>query len=147
MAQENVEELAVQLERALELWSMEQGVKLVGSVNDNMYIIFVRDEDMADYILKQVPLNLGIKENVRKPCEGAGEFLELEDISLARGFLRVIILVHTTILLAKGCCPDGTKYMGERTATIHGPTAGGPLGGYEEWICCLENVALYEGEE
>ncbi|KAM1446903.1 hypothetical protein ACFXTO_006061 [Malus domestica] len=85
MAQQGVEELMVHLEKAMDLLSMEQGVKLVGSVlankplnrwgvrnilratwksygeikikwvKDNIFIITVPDESVAVKILDQVP--------------------------------------------------------------------------------------------
>lgn len=53
--------------------------------------------------MKKVFFNLGTEKNVSKLCGEAGEFLELEDTSFARGFLKVSVLVNTTIPLAKGC--------------------------------------------
>lgn len=42
-------------------------------------------------------------DNVKKLAEEAKEFLELEDVALARGFLRVKILIGTIYPLAVGC--------------------------------------------
>lgn len=85
MADQSVEDLAVQLEGTIELTSMENGIKLVtgvlvvgpfnkwGVINiirnawkdmgeiqinwvqDNTYIIIVRDEEITSRILNQVP--------------------------------------------------------------------------------------------
>ncbi|XP_070682352.1 uncharacterized protein [Malus domestica] len=53
--------------------------------------------------MRGVPLNLGTIDNVEKLAGEAGEFLELEDVALARGFLRVKILIDTRNPMAAGC--------------------------------------------
>lgn len=83
MAQQNVDELVVQLEGVIKLTSMERGIKMNGTVlvdqplnkwgvilrsawkdlgeiqvnwvKDNTYIIIVKDEELASRILSQVP--------------------------------------------------------------------------------------------
>lgn len=53
--------------------------------------------------LKGIPLFLCTKENARKLAGEVGEFLELEDLAYARGFLRVMIMVNTKNPLVAGC--------------------------------------------
>lgn len=71
--------------------------------------------------MKGIPLNLGTKENVKKLTTEVKEFLELEDVVLSRGFLRVGILVNTTNPLAASCwlardrdCDSWVEFMYER---------------------------------
>ncbi|KAM1207630.1 hypothetical protein COP2_008439 [Malus domestica] len=170
MAQQAVEDLAVQLELNMELSSMAQGVKLVGAalvnrplnrwgvrnilraswkdlgeievkwVRDNLYIISVPDDSVATRIVSQVPwavmkqnfsvcrwpvelaleevpvellpfwvqicgipLGLTSERNVRRLVRDVGTFLELEDLSKARGFVRVRIVVNSKNPLIPGC--------------------------------------------
>lgn len=53
--------------------------------------------------MRGVPLNLGTVDNVKKLVGEAGEFLKLEDVALARGFLRIKILINTKNLIAASC--------------------------------------------
>ncbi|KAM0962979.1 hypothetical protein ACFX13_022448 [Malus domestica] len=53
--------------------------------------------------MRIVPLNLEMIDNVKKLIVEAGVFLELKDIALATGFLRVKILVDTINPLTPGC--------------------------------------------
>ncbi|KAM2508847.1 hypothetical protein COP2_031730 [Malus domestica] len=164
-----VEDLAVQLASGMEISNMESGVKLIAKilvdqqlnkwgvknilksawkeygeihinwVHGNLYVILVRDENIASKILEMVPWavmkqNLSVKrwvdelameeipmhlvpfwvqmkgipprlcstENISRLASRCGELLEVEDISKARGFLRIRVLVDTTISLASG---------------------------------------------
>lgn len=53
--------------------------------------------------MKGIPINLSIVNNVKKLAAAADDFLDLEDITLARVFLWVRILVNTINPLATGC--------------------------------------------
>ncbi|KAM1247963.1 hypothetical protein TB2_043970 [Malus domestica] len=170
MEQQEVEDLAVQLELNMELSSMAQGVTLVGAalvnrplnrwgvrnilraswkdlgeievkwVRDNLYIISVPDESVATRIVSQVPwavmkqnfslcrwpvelaleevqvellpfwvqirglpLGLTSERNVRRLVRDVGTFMELEDLSKARGFVRVRVVVNSKNPLIPGC--------------------------------------------
>ncbi|KAM2045458.1 hypothetical protein ACFX1T_009646 [Malus domestica] len=170
MAQQEVEDLAVQLELNMEVSSLAQGVKLVGAalvnrplnrwgvrnilraswkdlgeievkwVRDNLYIISVPDDSVATRIVSQVPwavmkqnfsvcrwpvelaleevqveflpfwiqirgipLGLTSESNVRWLVRDVGTFLELEDLSKARGFVRVRVVVNSKNPLIPGC--------------------------------------------
>ncbi|KAB2621987.1 hypothetical protein D8674_024169 [Pyrus ussuriensis x Pyrus communis] len=156
MAKSGVDELVVQLNQTLELSTMEQGVKLVGKVltpkplnkwgvrnilraawkelgeveikwvRENVFIISVKDENVASKILEQVPWAVMKKvfSVVKWPPELAleeleldavpfwvqirgiplaGKFIAMEDPGHARGFVRVRILVDTEKPLFKGC--------------------------------------------
>ncbi|KAM1127252.1 uncharacterized protein LOC126626742 [Malus sylvestris] len=165
-----VEELVVQLESGMELSNMEFGVKLIAKVlvdqelnkwgvrnilksawkefgeiqinwvQDNLYVILVRDENIATRLLEQVPWgvmkqNLSVKRwtedlameeipmhmvlfwvqmkgippclcsegNLNRLANKCGDLLEVEDITKARGFLRIRIMVDTTKPLVTGC--------------------------------------------
>lgn len=50
-----------------------------------------------------VPLHLSTKTNARKLANVVGEVLEIEDLSLARGFLWVRVSIDTTRPLISGC--------------------------------------------
>ncbi|KAB2625745.1 hypothetical protein D8674_017405 [Pyrus ussuriensis x Pyrus communis] len=142
------------------LSTMEQGVKLVGKVltqkplnkwgvrnilraawkelgeveikwvRENVFIISVKDENVASKIIEQVPwavmkkvfsveleldavpfwvqirgipLGLASIENVQRVTKEAGKFIAMEDPGHARGFVRIRILVDTEKPLFKGC--------------------------------------------
>ncbi|KAB2600004.1 hypothetical protein D8674_010275 [Pyrus ussuriensis x Pyrus communis] len=112
MANTGVDELVVQLNQALEISTMEQGVKLVGKVlthkplnkwgvrnilraawkelgeveikwvKENIYIISVKDENVASQIIEQVPCAVMKKvfSVVKWPPELALEELELDEV-------------------------------------------------------------------
>ncbi|XP_070668433.1 uncharacterized protein [Malus domestica] len=137
-----VEELVVHLDRSLDLSTMEIGVKLVGKaltqkslnrwgirnilnsawkdlgevgikwVRENLFIISVPDQSMAQMILAQVPWAVMKKNFVVKawPPDLALEEVDmktvpfwLEDPVKARGFLRARVLVHSENPLVPGC--------------------------------------------
>lgn len=50
-----------------------------------------------------IPLNFGTEENVKQLTNEVGDFLELENVALSKGFLKVRILVNTRNPLATGC--------------------------------------------
>ena len=53
--------------------------------------------------VRGIPPYLCSEANVRKLADKVGEFVELEDIEKARGFLRVKVAVDTSKPLATGC--------------------------------------------
>ncbi|KAM1753119.1 hypothetical protein ACFXTI_005440 [Malus domestica] len=136
MAQSDVDELVVHLDKSMDLFTMEGGVKLVGSVLvnrnlnkwgvqnilhsawrdwgeieikwvwDNTFIITIPDESVVAKILNQisgVPLYLTSEANVRHLAQEIGEFVEFEDPSKARGFLRARIIINTRNPLTTSC--------------------------------------------
>ncbi|KAM1025324.1 hypothetical protein ACFX15_037842 [Malus domestica] len=170
MANQDVDDLVVHLEKGMDLSTMEQGIALVGAalvnknlnkwgvrnilrsswkdlgevdikwVKDNLYIITVQDESTTGKILSQVPWavmkqNFSIKRwpkemaleeievakvpfwvqirgvppclisvaNVQRLAKEIGEFVEVENLAKARGFLRVRIIVNTQESLITGC--------------------------------------------
>ncbi|KAM2546141.1 hypothetical protein TB1_017601 [Malus domestica] len=86
--QVEVEELVVHLEESLEITYMEQRVK------------------MKVLLGKSYP---SIEPNIRRLAKEIGQLEELEDPSLARGFLRVSMLIDTTKPLVKGCWQPRTQ--------------------------------------
>ncbi|KAB2625965.1 hypothetical protein D8674_017625 [Pyrus ussuriensis x Pyrus communis] len=91
MANQEVEELVVHLEKSMEITTMERGIKLVGTAltnkvlnkwgaHDNTFIITVKDESSAERILSQVPWAV-MKQNFsikRWPSELAIEEIPME---------------------------------------------------------------------
>lgn len=53
--------------------------------------------------IRGVPLGLTSESNVRKLIHTVGDFVEFEDPSKARGFLRVRVVVNTLHPLVTGC--------------------------------------------
>ncbi|KAM0967231.1 hypothetical protein ACFX1X_023209 [Malus domestica] len=138
MENTGVEELVVHLDRSLDLSTMEIGVKLVGKaltqkslnrwgirnilnsawkdlgevgvkwVRENLFIISVSDQSMAQKILAQVPWAVMKKNFVVKawPPDLALEEVDMktmEDPAKARDFLRVRVLVNSENPLVLRC--------------------------------------------
>lgn len=59
--------------------------------------------------MKGIPLFLCTEENARKLVGEVGEFLELEDLTYAKGFLTVRIMVNTKNPLVAGCWLPRTR--------------------------------------
>ncbi|KAM2539748.1 hypothetical protein TB2_025010 [Malus domestica] len=53
--------------------------------------------------IRGIPLGLTSERNVRRLVRDVGEFLELEDLSKARGFVRVHVVVNSKNPLVLGC--------------------------------------------
>ncbi|KAM1074599.1 hypothetical protein ACFX11_019776 [Malus domestica] len=75
-------------------------------VRDNTFIITVQDESTTTKILNQIrglTLYLTSEANVRRLANEIKEFMEFEDLSKVRGFLRARVMVNTFKPLTTGC--------------------------------------------
>ncbi|KAM1362683.1 hypothetical protein PS1_028019 [Malus domestica] len=105
-------DLVVQLEHNMELSSMAQRVKLVGAALNfsvcrwpvNLALEEVQVELLPFWVqIHGIPLGFTSERNVRRLVRDVGAFLELEDLSKARRFVRVQVVVNSKNPLIPGC--------------------------------------------
>ncbi|KAM1362684.1 hypothetical protein ACFX2H_027475 [Malus domestica] len=104
-------DLVVQLEHNMELSSMAQRVKLVGAALNfsvcrwpvNLALEEVQVELLPFWVqIHGIPLGFTSERNVRRLVRDVGAFLELEDLSKARRFVRVQVVVNSKNPLIPG---------------------------------------------